>query len=862
MDYSKFSDDTLNKIANNEPLDYSKLTDDELNEIAKGGSQQPPAMAASDESLGVPSKTESALRGAADYASFGFADEIAGGLEALLSDKTYEQARDESREAYKKAAEENPITYHGAGIASSALIPIGAVGGMATKGAGILSKLGRSAVAGAGMGALAGAGTSEAEDMSGVAKDVATGATAGAILGPVVEGSISALGKVGKSAYENIGPIKAIADTFKYGKAGERIVGESGGEITTKKALESAENVIKNIKDTSEVKNQAFRSAEKISKVQTDAQEIQTLIDKAIAAGTDKKTVKKLQDKLDSITGKVETVITDPKKLSEKISDEISQAADDLRAKTIEKLENDKIRRADLAAKKAEKDAEKMNKDLVTARLQRMTTQTELPGTTQKKFKEEAIQYLKDSGQYIDPEQAAIEARDKVMSEAFETYSGAEIKQHPIVDKEIIETQIAKGKKVYSPMPVGTGEKELPKSAIPSAINANETAAGIQINKLADLNAAQAEKIAERENNKAINDLIKKYDNEKISRTREDIIQELKQSNMWSDPISKAKAAKEATLSGEIDRPLIDIISKFDQQSGRFMISSKRGEDTILNKILPKYEFKETTLTKDKLLPEDLNTLKQVASELDTGIYGQTSASLNELKDQVNKLYKTSISKESNAPLIKSEKELTKLDEPYRVDANLRNALAKLNMTGDFSKSTLGIEDLTRLSEELLKKMTRASETKGSIEYKQTKDAMKSLLDVFPDKTSTQYKNLEQSFKQLEEDAYKTFLSDITRGHNTFAISPGNLNWTMTAAGKLGFAAEAAGHAYRNIANSKPAELAALATKMIKKGHQKYAETLNKIAQTEDMNKRRALTFTLLQNPDFRNAIGGGDEGD
>jgi len=46
------------------------------------------------------SGTESALRGAAQGLSLGFADEITGGVESLLSDKTYDQARNESRENY------------------------------------------------------------------------------------------------------------------------------------------------------------------------------------------------------------------------------------------------------------------------------------------------------------------------------------------------------------------------------------------------------------------------------------------------------------------------------------------------------------------------------------------------------------------------------------------------------------------------------------------------------------------------------------------------------------------------------------------------------------------------------------------
>jgi hypothetical protein len=113
---------------------------------------------------------ESGLRGAAQGASLGFADEITGGLEALLTDKSYEQARDESRANYKAAQEANPITYgaseFGGGVAT-ALVP-----GL---NAGKLATLGGRVAANAGLGALAGAGMSEADNAGTLAKDAAMG---------------------------------------------------------------------------------------------------------------------------------------------------------------------------------------------------------------------------------------------------------------------------------------------------------------------------------------------------------------------------------------------------------------------------------------------------------------------------------------------------------------------------------------------------------------------------------------------------------------------------------------------------------------------------------------------------------------
>lgn len=120
---------------------------------------------------------ESGLRGLAQGASFGFADELTGALEAALSDKTYEQARDESRAAYKAAEEANPKTYMGGqigGAVGTALIP-------GLQGAGI-GKL-------AAMGAAQGLGSSEADllegDIAGAANDTARGAAIGAVTGAI-----------------------------------------------------------------------------------------------------------------------------------------------------------------------------------------------------------------------------------------------------------------------------------------------------------------------------------------------------------------------------------------------------------------------------------------------------------------------------------------------------------------------------------------------------------------------------------------------------------------------------------------------------------------------------------------------------
>lgn len=124
---------------------------------------------------------ESFIRGLGQGVSFGFADEIAGGLEALLSEKTYEQARNESRRAYADAQKANPITYGAGeigGAIGTAFVPgLGALN--AAKGARAATVIGKGAL----QGAITSAGLSEADNAKDLAIDTAIGAGVGGAAG-------------------------------------------------------------------------------------------------------------------------------------------------------------------------------------------------------------------------------------------------------------------------------------------------------------------------------------------------------------------------------------------------------------------------------------------------------------------------------------------------------------------------------------------------------------------------------------------------------------------------------------------------------------------------------------------------------
>lgn len=153
---------------------------------------------------------ESFARGAAQGLSLGFADEITGLLESIGTDKTYSQARDESRENYATAAAANPKTSFAgelAGGVGGAFLP----GMHLAKGAGLLQE----GILGAKLGAAAGLGHSEADlikgDIGQAAQDTLHGAefggAAGVAGGLVTRGVGSAVRKVGEVARDAVDPV-------------------------------------------------------------------------------------------------------------------------------------------------------------------------------------------------------------------------------------------------------------------------------------------------------------------------------------------------------------------------------------------------------------------------------------------------------------------------------------------------------------------------------------------------------------------------------------------------------------------------------------------------------------------------------
>jgi hypothetical protein len=184
------------------------------------------------------SQAESAARGLAQGALFGFPDEATARLESIVSGKPYEQALQESREAYRRAQEANPVTYAGSEIAGgvgTAFIP-----GLGQAGTG--ARLARMAAIGAGTGALSGLGFSEGQNIGEIAKDVGIGGALGGALPIAGRGIAKGVQSLKPAADEAIKTSltgftgktrKFLEEIEKNPEAVKRIENKFAGEIQT-----------------------------------------------------------------------------------------------------------------------------------------------------------------------------------------------------------------------------------------------------------------------------------------------------------------------------------------------------------------------------------------------------------------------------------------------------------------------------------------------------------------------------------------------------------------------------------------------------------------------------------------------------
>jgi hypothetical protein len=224
-----------------------------------------------------PSMLEAGVRGIAQGASFGFADEAEAGLRSLIEDRPYSEIVSDIRSKYKAAEEEHPMTSLAGDIAggivsggalsalakvrtvASALKGISSVGSKAAKVTGLAAKAskypltskvvgsaGKLAAEGVVPGVLYGMGTAEEGD-------TIKGGVEGAVMGGVTGGVLGGVGEVGKQAAKAAADIPFIGEAvkaFKYGKEGQGLVSQQSISGIEKNVSKQAKKIASKADET------------------------------------------------------------------------------------------------------------------------------------------------------------------------------------------------------------------------------------------------------------------------------------------------------------------------------------------------------------------------------------------------------------------------------------------------------------------------------------------------------------------------------------------------------------------------------------------------------------------------------------
>lgn len=256
-----------------------------------------------------PSMGESALAGAEQGLTFGFADEMGGALgaglegtaEAIkqkslrpLGDQNlmnlYAEYRDMNRKKYDEAAAANPGSFGVGNVAGGALLPVGAFGqvGKLGKAADLGQKVRAGTALGMGTGGIAAAGTTDAPLMSGeFAQDVAGGIGMGTVLG-------GGLPLVGAAAKGTFGYGKSLASPvikgFKQGIRGVNLLDDEAekgiqGQIANYGRDLSADIKVQ-LDDLGRQKNELIREAQE-SGMQVDPQKIDEFMNSRLGQDVD-----------------------------------------------------------------------------------------------------------------------------------------------------------------------------------------------------------------------------------------------------------------------------------------------------------------------------------------------------------------------------------------------------------------------------------------------------------------------------------------------------------------------------------------------------------------------------------------------
>jgi len=878
VDYNKFSATTLQALKEGKQPDYASMEASELEELKKLAS--PKQAAPTPHPLPAPtarealndeaaSYLESATRGAAQGATFGFADELTGAAEALKDSydnnslekfgDDYSKHRDESREAYRAAEEANPLTSFAGNIAGGMLIPVPGANA-ALKGAQGVEKAAKLAMIGAGAGALTSAGSSETSATQNpiqLAKESVEGGLVGAAVTPALGMGVPAAAKGLKNWWSGLKSGKDLTNAFKFSKADPNFM--------------STENAIK-------VSNDTYNSVEQklLPMVTDDLQEAASRqYEKGLQEATGTTTSDDLSKMVDDAFNTANPAVkNDPQFLSEreKMKGLVSGLSDEQTTVT------NTVTTAQDEAKLQEK---------LTGRLAQENKRIET-GIENDVKKEVAS--LVENARTSNPKSAATKASEewfkqeeqKSLVAAFnQATSNAERETNKALT-DLLEAHGAQLKKAgLSPAEVTAKLDEVRQKAVPMLSKVRDEKAQKYYGEFLDYYKTQAKPLSR--SVETVNE-----QGEKVLRS--EFIDPLGRKRAKIINLSKLEAAAQgvnsaddvAKLSSDIradkvaaakDVPPPSIAKEIDPKTGKELMVLRYhlpdGTEVVKPEVIKAAVNSETAkvaLKKDMSV-EDVLRIKQRATALINN--SETSTTKQGNPDVYEAALK--LKNAADAKLKAMGVDLDTINSKYKVVSEV---------AGQTGVDLRGVTPATApkakvdAAEKLAKDFISSNKNVSGNEQRRIANTQAILNDsglVDPAK-------VEQVFSDVKDLAYKDYL--LRTAHNEsylatdakkYAMGTGVLNARGKALSTAGALGKVTGQAQRG-ANKVMADMSGAVTRMTpdallnmagKVKDSKTAELLKKIA-TQPEGKRKALIFSMMQTPAYREAIHGimGDEGE
>lgn len=364
------------KLSDLDPKDIEVVSEPDEQPVARLSDLDPSQIEVVESEEPKPSKLESLGRGARQGATMGFADELSGAVgtgldvgQRLLNElglagpspsqigeqlkskgvtgdvgptdtmEMYQTLRDEERAAEKAAMEANPLTYGAGtvagGIAASPLMPSALTAPIqAAKGAGLGARVAAGAASAIPTGLVAGAGLSEADltqgNIKGLGEDILTGGLTGAAVGGAIPLAGATLGKT-KQAAGAIFP-EQMKEAFKKGQAGIDITSPEFYEETTKKALQTSEDIAAPI--IQKIEKQQATNAAKVAQLDDQLNALNKQTENAVKLGEARQIaqnaddIKAIDKETVGLAKNIQKRVFDVKKELGKQYDEIDAAAE------------------------------------------------------------------------------------------------------------------------------------------------------------------------------------------------------------------------------------------------------------------------------------------------------------------------------------------------------------------------------------------------------------------------------------------------------------------------------------------------------------------------------------------------------